>query len=44
VLALDRNPYDRIGHFMQGFVPAIAAREILLRHRVLRRAAGCSSW
>lgn len=36
VLALDRNPYDRIGHFMQGFVPAIAAREILLRHRVLR--------
>lgn len=36
VLALDRNPYDRIGHFMQGFVPAIAAREILLRQRVLR--------
>ena len=36
LLALDRNPYDRIGHFMQGFVPAIAAREILLRHRVLR--------
>jgi putative membrane protein len=26
-----RNPYDRIGHFFQGFVPAIAAREILLR-------------
>ena len=39
VLALDRNPYDRIGHFMQGFVPAIAARELLLRHRVLR--PGC---
>ena len=36
VLALDRNPYDRIGHLMQGFVPAIAAREILLRQRVLR--------
>ncbi|WP_298603817.1 DUF2238 domain-containing protein [Zoogloea sp.] len=36
VLALDRNPYDRIGHLMQGFVPAVAAREILLRHRVLR--------
>jgi putative membrane protein len=31
VFALDRNPYDKIGHFMQGFVPAIAAREILLR-------------
>jgi putative membrane protein len=31
LMALDRNPYDKIGHFMQGFVPAIAAREILLR-------------
>ena len=30
-LGLARNPYDRIGHFMQGFVPALAAREILLR-------------
>ena len=28
---LERNPYDRIGHFMQGFVPALIAREILLR-------------
>ena len=26
-----RNPYDKIGHFMQGVVPAIAAREILIR-------------
>jgi len=26
-----RNPYDRIGHFAQGFVPAILVREILLR-------------
>lgn len=31
LLALERNPYDRIGHFMQGFVPAMLAREILLR-------------
>ncbi|MCB5184565.1 DUF2238 domain-containing protein [Methylobacillus gramineus] len=30
-LDLERNPYDKIGHFTQGFVPAIAAREILLR-------------
>jgi putative membrane protein len=30
-LGLERNPYDRIGHFMQGFVPALIAREILLR-------------
>lgn len=28
---LARNPYDKIGHFMQGFVPALLAREILLR-------------
>ena len=33
--SLDRNPYDKIGHFMQGFVPAIAAREILLRKQIL---------
>jgi putative membrane protein len=31
VLDFSRNPYDRIGHFAQGFVPAIVAREILLR-------------
>jgi putative membrane protein len=31
VLGMDRNPYDKIGHFMQGFVPAIVAREIFLR-------------
>lgn len=33
-----RNPYDRIGHFMQGFVPALVAREILLRTTTLRGA------
>jgi putative membrane protein len=31
ILHFARNPYDRIGHFMQGFVPAILAREVLLR-------------
>ncbi|MBK1721554.1 hypothetical protein CKO23_04715 [Thiocystis violacea] len=31
LLDLSRNPYDKIGHFMQGFVPALAAREILIR-------------
>ena len=35
--SLDRNPYDKIGHFMQGFVPAIAAREILIRHQILAK-------
>ncbi len=31
LFGFERNPYDRIGHFAQGFIPAIAAREILLR-------------
>lgn len=31
-----RNHYDRLGHFMQGFTPAIVAREILLRTSPLR--------
>jgi putative membrane protein len=35
---LDRNPYDKIGHFLQGFVPALAAREILLRGDFVRGA------
>jgi putative membrane protein len=35
-LVLSRNPYDKIGHFMQGLVPAIAAREILLRGSYVR--------
>ena len=30
-LGFERNPYDRVGHFMQGFVPAMIAREILVR-------------
>ena len=34
-----RNHYDRIGHFAQGFVPAIAAREILIRVAKYRRDA-----
>jgi putative membrane protein len=34
--SLDRNYYDRVGHFFQGFVPAIVAREILYRKRVVK--------
>ena len=30
-LGLERNPYDRLGHLAQGFIPAIVAREILIR-------------
>jgi putative membrane protein len=36
LLGLSRNHYDRVGHFMQGFVPALIAREILLRTSPLR--------
>jgi putative membrane protein len=32
-----RNNYDRLGHFMQGFVPAIIAREVIIRFGVLAR-------
>ena len=35
-LGLQRNPYDRIGHFFQGFVPALAAREVLIRGQRVR--------
>jgi len=32
-----RNNYDKVGHFAQGFVPALIAREILLRRSALER-------
>lgn len=31
ILGIHRNPYDKIGHFFQGFVPALIVREILIR-------------
>ena len=42
LFSLSRNPYDRVGHLMQGLVPALAAREILLRGGYVqgRRMAG----
>jgi len=36
LLNLSRNPYDKIGHFFQGFVPALVAREILIRGHYVR--------
>jgi putative membrane protein len=33
---LSRNHYDRLGHFAQGFVPAIVAREVLVRRSPLK--------
>lgn len=32
---LDRNNFDKIAHFAQGFVPAIIAREIIIRNHVV---------
>lgn len=38
VFHFSRNHYDRIGHFAQGFVPAILAREILIRKDVVKKS------
>jgi putative membrane protein len=37
VFGWQRNHYDRLGHLLQGFVPAMVAREIILRLEVLKR-------
>jgi len=34
-----RNNYDKLGHFVQGFIPAIVAREIVIRNRVFNSTA-----
>jgi len=39
LLGFARNHYDRLGHFTQGFVPAMIAREVLLRRTPLRPGA-----
>jgi putative membrane protein len=36
LLHTSRNPYDKLGHFAQGFVPALITREVLLRGRYVR--------
>lgn len=41
IFGFTRNNYDRIGHFAQGFVPAILFREILLRNNVI---SGKRAW
>ena len=39
IFGWQRNNYDKLGHFAQGFVPAIVAREILIRNKVVRTPA-----
>jgi putative membrane protein len=43
LLGDSRNPYDKIGHFMQGFVPAMAAREWLWRRKLVA-SVRVASW
>ena len=37
-----RNNYDKVGHFAQGFVPALIAREIFIRQSIVKRGAWLS--
>ena len=39
VFGFERNNYDKLGHFIQGFVPAMIAREILIRNAVVSSVA-----
>ncbi|MZK49399.1 DUF2238 domain-containing protein [Clostridium beijerinckii] len=36
---LSRNYYDRLGHFAQGFIPAIIIREIFIRNKIAKNIA-----
>jgi len=36
LLGSSRNNYDKVGHFVQGFVPALIAREIILRKNIIQ--------
>lgn len=38
LLHTGRNDYDKVGHFFQGFVPAILAREILVRKEIVKQS------
>ncbi|MEM7561961.1 MAG: DUF2238 domain-containing protein [Pseudomonadota bacterium] len=38
IFGLERNNYDKVGHFAQGFVPAMIARELLIRKNVINGA------
>jgi putative membrane protein len=41
---LERNNYDKVGHFVQGFVPAMIAREILTRKNVVNVGVNRQAW
>lgn len=35
IFGFERNDYDKVGHFMQGFMPALLAREIIIRNEII---------
>ena len=35
IFGFERNNYDKVGHFMQGFMPALLAREIIIRKKII---------
>ncbi|HET6225427.1 MAG TPA: DUF2238 domain-containing protein [Bacteroidia bacterium] len=37
-----RNNYDKVGHFIQGFVPAVIVRELFIRKQIVKRGAWLS--
>lgn len=39
ILHSDRNNYDKVGHFAQGFIPAMVAREFIIRKEIINGAA-----
>lgn len=39
ICGFDRNNYDKVGHFFQGFVPALLAREVLIRKNAVNGKA-----
>jgi len=39
LMGSSRNNYDKLGHFAQGFVPALIAREIILRKHIIQGAS-----
>ena len=38
----ERNNYDKLGQFAQGFIPAMLAREIILRNQAVKPGAWCA--
>lgn len=37
IFGLSRNYYDRLGHFVQGFIPAIIVREVFIKNKVINK-------